>query len=311
MNVFVLFPYRLSSLLCVFTTRNLSEWWEAIARSPALDIVAPEHQPVFVRLEHACALRHGELDIRPGGRIRPAFLDLLIHQLVPGAAVVRVMRIRSRVRILRLRRIEVENLQSFRLQVTVRVQYLQLDYKLVNIHGPARSHLGVVMKLQQGRRSVENGKVLISGLLRWLLRLCEVLIGKRRATFLFDLLGLCGCRCHQHCRRQHHQEFSHSSGSPLLTGLSADGLQGYARSNCAYFSTSFFKPKRGNCTVILASSPSPSRRKTVPSPYFGCRTFCPGRNPRLPVGSSTGGALGTLNFFPRLAKNSAMFSIEL
>src|ERR1700723_3794749 len=32
----------------------------------------------------------------------------------------------------------------------------------------------------------------------------------------------------------------------------------HARSSCAYFSTSFFKPKRGNCTVILASSPSPS-----------------------------------------------------
>jgi hypothetical protein len=32
-----------------------------------------------------------------------------------------------------------------------------------------------------------------------------------------------------------------------------------ARSSCAYFSTSFFNPKRGNCTVIFASSPSPSR----------------------------------------------------
>src|SRR6185369_15813697 len=30
-------------------------------------------------------------------------------------------------------------------------------------------------------------------------------------------------------------------------------------SSCAYFSTSFFSPKRGNCTVSLASSPSPSR----------------------------------------------------
>jgi hypothetical protein len=36
-------------------------------------------------------------------------------------------------------------------------------------------------------------------------------------------------------------------------------IKNYARSNWAYFSTSFFKPKRGNCTVILASSPSPSR----------------------------------------------------
>src|ERR1700721_4341550 len=52
----------------------------------------------------------------------------------------------------------------------------------------------------------------------------------------------------------------------------------YARSSWAYFSTSFFYPKRGNCTVILASSPSPSRWETVPSPYFGWRTFWPGAN---------------------------------
>src|SRR5215471_11765086 len=105
--------------------------------------------------------------------------------------------------------------------------------------------------------------------------------------------------------------FSFLADPLFVTGLRRKDDSAYARSNCAYFSTSFFKPKRGNCTVILASSPSPSRRYTVPSPYFGCRTFCPGRNPRLPVGSSTGGAFGTLNFFPRLAKNSAMLSIEL
>ena len=33
----------------------------------------------------------------------------------------------------------------------------------------------------------------------------------------------------------------------------------HAFSSCAYFSTNFFNPKRGNCTVSLASSPSPSR----------------------------------------------------
>ena len=54
-------------------------------------------------------------------------------------------------------------------------------------------------------------------------------------------------------------------------------------SSCAYFSTNFLIPKRGNCTVIFAVSPSPSRWKTVPSPYFGCFTFCPTRNPVLPV----------------------------
>src|SRR6516225_5379331 len=41
------------------------------------------------------------------------------------------------------------------------------------------------------------------------------------------------------------------------------------RFNPAYFSTSFLRPKRGKFTVILASSPSPSRRTTVPLPYLG------------------------------------------
>src|SRR5947209_17097948 len=79
----------------------------------------------------------------------------------------------------------------------------------------------------------------------------------------------------------------------------------YAFSSCANFSTSFFNPKRGNCTVIFASSPSPSRLYTVPSPYLGCTTRCPGLNPFLPVGSRIG-TLGRLNFFPREAKNSAI-----
>src|SRR5260370_40323167 len=83
-----------------------------------------------------------------------------------------------------------------------------------------------------------------------------------------------------------------------------------ARSSWAYFSTSFFKPKRGNCTVILASSPSPSRWYTKPSPYLGWRTFCPGRKPFFPLGSSTND-FGRLNFLPREAKYSAMLSMGL
>src|ERR1035438_5185590 len=47
--------------------------------------------------------------------------------------------------------------------------------------------------------------------------------------------------------------------------------------NPAYFSTSFFNPKRGKLTVILASSPSPSRLTTVPEPYLGCMTVAPAR----------------------------------
>src|SRR5260370_36937035 len=58
----------------------------------------------------------------------------------------------------------------------------------------------------------------------------------------------------------------------------------------AYFSTSFFKPKRGKFTVILASSPSPSRRTTVPVPYLGCSTVIPARAPLRTCGA--GGATG-------------------
>jgi hypothetical protein len=53
----------------------------------------------------------------------------------------------------------------------------------------------------------------------------------------------------------------------------------HSRSSWANFSTSFFTPNPENCTVIFASSPSPSRRNTTPSPYFGWRTRCPLRNP--------------------------------
>ena len=43
----------------------------------------------------------------------------------------------------------------------------------------------------------------------------------------------------------------------------------YSCCNVAYFSMSFFKPYPGKLTVILASSPSPSRRRIVPVPYLG------------------------------------------
>src|SRR5215471_844602 len=60
--------------------------------------------------------------------------------------------------------------------------------------------------------------------------------------------------------------------------------------NPAYFSTSFFNPKRGKFTVILASSPSPSRRTTVPVPYLGCSTVMPARAP-LRAGMAVGSGL--------------------
>src|SRR5262249_32862966 len=97
--------------------------------------------------------------------------------------------------------------------------------------------------------------------------------------------------------------------NPLESAVSLS----YARSNCAYFSTSFLSPNRGNCTVILALSPSPSRRYTTPSPYLGCRTRCPGRSAGRLAFSCAGWAAVLVkgNFFPREAKNSAMLSIEL
>src|ERR1017187_1169714 len=115
----------------------------------------------------------------------------------------------------------------------------------------------------------------------------------------------------------------------------------------ANFSISFLRPKRGKLTVILASSPSPSRRTTVPVPYLGCSTIMPARILRgaggeaasgptggwgaAPTGVPTGpggrrnlgamgpggrwraaiGLLAALNGSPRSPKNCGMFSTEL
>src|ERR1039457_409443 len=64
----------------------------------------------------------------------------------------------------------------------------------------------------------------------------------------------------------------------------------------ANFSISFLRPKRGKLTVILASSPSPSRRTTVPVPYLGCSTIMPARMPR--GGGGPTGATGSLAGLP-------------
>src|ERR1017187_6750229 len=64
----------------------------------------------------------------------------------------------------------------------------------------------------------------------------------------------------------------------------------------ANFSISFLRPKRGKLTVILASSPSPSRRTTVPVPYLGCSTIMPARIPR--GGGGPTGATGSLAALP-------------
>jgi hypothetical protein len=44
----------------------------------------------------------------------------------------------------------------------------------------------------------------------------------------------------------------------------------------AYFAISFFNPYPGKLTVTLVSSPLPSRRNTVPCPYFACSMVEPG-----------------------------------
>src|ERR1017187_629253 len=111
----------------------------------------------------------------------------------------------------------------------------------------------------------------------------------------------------------------------------------------ANFSIIFLRPKRGKLTVILASSPSPSRRTTVPVPYLGCSTIMPARILRgaggapaaglaaAPPGAPTGpggcgnlgaigaggrcgaaiGLLAALKGNPRSPKNCGIFSTEL
>src|SRR5690348_7328415 len=82
---------------------------------------------------------------------------------------------------------------------------------------------------------------------------------------------------------QHATNLQCAGGLSCATDTEADGADSQATppqqiskrlfahtlSSCANFSTSFFSPNCGNCTVIFASSPSPSRLYTVPSPYFG------------------------------------------
>src|SRR5579863_447426 len=103
-----------------------------------------------------------------------------------------------------------------------------------------------------------------------LLRTASVLAGFQRLFyfFLFARSAFCllalflaqfACICHE-CRLSLLRFFiADCRASP---GQADENVRPYvfrAASSWAYFSTSFFKPKRGNCTVILASSPSPSR----------------------------------------------------
>src|SRR5829696_5471713 len=65
--------------------------------------------------------------------------------------------------------------------------------------------------------------------------------------------------------------------TPRSGGCHLPTAQAFSRP--AYFSTSFFWPKPGKLTRSLAASPTPSRRRTRPRPYFGCLTCVPGVKP--------------------------------
>ena len=86
--------------------------------------------------------------------------------------------------------------------------------------------------------------------------------------------------------------FARGAFQLLAFGLVGNGLGVHRfRLSPAYFSTSFLRPTPGKFTVILASSPSPSRRTTVPVPYLGWSTTDSGRAPRR-----TGGGAGGSGF---------------
>src|ERR1700730_10715351 len=131
MRVFILFSVRI--VIRVSKSSCSSERWKAVSPSPAFYVVAPPNVPVFVGLDHASALSNGELDIRPRRSVRRARRHLFQHERVPDLAIAGVVRIWSRIRVHRIRRVEVKDLKSFWLQVPVRVKHLQLNHELVDV----------------------------------------------------------------------------------------------------------------------------------------------------------------------------------
>src|ERR1700736_5547113 len=68
-----------------------SEGRKTVRRSPAFNVVAPPHRPVFVRLEHAGIHRRHQLDIRTRLTLRIAVPHRPRLQAVPNLAIARVM----------------------------------------------------------------------------------------------------------------------------------------------------------------------------------------------------------------------------
>src|ERR1700692_3607584 len=110
-----------------------SEGRKTVRRSPAFNVVAPPHRPVFVRLEHAGIHRRHQLDIRPRLNLRIAVPHRPRLQAVPNLAIARVMRIENGFQVLRPPRVIVVNLESYRLQVPVRVHDLHLNHETINV----------------------------------------------------------------------------------------------------------------------------------------------------------------------------------
>src|SRR5258707_2893129 len=192
MPVFILFSVRIviraSKSWCYSDWCN-SERWKAVSRPPAFDVVAPPHLPIFVRLDHASALCHVELDRRLRRSDRRARRHLFQRQRVPDLTIARVVRIRSGFRIDRIRRVEVKDLKSLGLEVPVRIKHLQLNHELVDVDRLAGADFSIVVKFKKHGHAIENGKEFI---VRLRLRRCRRRsIGKScRPPLMPDLLYL-------------------------------------------------------------------------------------------------------------------------
>src|SRR5277367_3006705 len=166
----VLFSMRIvvpcSTALTAAVYLHSLERREAISRSPAFNVIAPEYLTVLVGLYHAGPSRHRELHIRPGRRLRILFLFFIQDERVPCFAVASVVRIRRSLRVYSFGREKIVEDQPLGLEIAIRVKNLQLNRELINIYRLARSHLSIVMKPQTLGSAIKDGKIIVSGLLR-------------------------------------------------------------------------------------------------------------------------------------------------
>jgi hypothetical protein len=136
--------------------------------------------------------------------------------------------------------------------------------------GAPESRLALPLRLAAGQfldlRLLRSARIL-AGLQRFVR---FALLARRAFCFLSVFSAQCCCICHElfselefvigrlsNCVVQIPMRPKSAKLLNYQITQFSNTLQAF--SSWAYFSTSFFKPKRGNCTVILASSPSPSR----------------------------------------------------